>query len=104
MHRHFVVFLVALIVLTALPSTLLADGAAVYKAKCVACHGVDGSGNTTVGKNLKLRPFSSAEVQKNTDAELTKVITDGKGKMPAYGKKLTAEEIQSLVAVVRAMK
>jgi mono/diheme cytochrome c family protein len=104
MPRRLTAALIALVVSAGFPVVLLADGAAVYKAKCAACHGADGSGNTTVGKNLKVRPFSSPEVQKCPEAELTKVITDGKGKMPAYGKKLTAEEIHSLVAVIRAMK
>ena len=69
-----------------------------------ACHGAEGSGNTTVGKSLKVSSLGSADVQKMTDAELTKAIADGKGKMPAYGKKLTPEEIQSLVGVIRSMK
>jgi mono/diheme cytochrome c family protein len=43
-------------------------------------------------------------VQKRLDAELTKVITSGKGKMPAYGEKMTPAEIESLVAVIRTMK
>jgi mono/diheme cytochrome c family protein len=78
-------------------------GTAVYKAKCASCHGADGSGKTPAGKSLKVRDLSSPEVQKMTDAGLTKVIADGKGKMPAYGKKLSADQIKSLVATIRAM-
>lgn len=107
LHRNrnrFTAAVIALFVSAALPAVVLADGAAIYKAKCAACHAADGSGNTTVGKSLKVRPFASAEVQKCSDAELTKMIADGKGKMPAYAKKLTPEEIQSLVAVIRTMK
>jgi cytochrome c6 len=79
-------------------------GAAVYKSKCASCHGADGSGNTPAGKSLKVRDLRSAAVQKMTDAELIAVTTDGKGKMPAYGKKLTPEQIKSLVTAIRAMK
>ena len=103
-HKRFTAALIALFILAGLPAVVLADGAPLYKAKCAACHAADGSGNTTVGKNLKVRPFSAAEVQKCPDAELTKMISDGKGKMPAYGKKLTPAEIQSLVALIRTMK
>ena len=78
-------------------------GTALYKSKCAPCHGADGSGNTTVGKSLKVRDLRSAEVQKMTDDELTKITADGKGKMPAYGKKLSADQIKSLVATIRAM-
>jgi cytochrome c6 len=96
--------LIAAVVSIGLPAAVFADGAALYKAKCAACHAADGSGSTTVGKNLKVKPFASAEVQKCTDAELTKTISDGKGKMPAYAKKMTPAEIESLVAVIRTMK
>jgi mono/diheme cytochrome c family protein len=92
-----------LCILIAAPS-VLADGAATYKAKCAMCHGPDGAGQTTMGKNLKLRDLRSAEVQKQTDAELVKWITDGKGKMPAYKGKLTPAEIDALVAFIRTLK
>jgi cytochrome c6 len=78
-------------------------GAPLYKSKCASCHGADGSGATSVGKSLKVRDLRSAEVQKLTDAALTKVIADGKGKMPAYAKKLSAEQIKALVESIRAM-
>jgi cytochrome c6 len=95
---------IAAVVSIGLPAAAFADGAALYKARCAACHGADGSGNTTAGKSLKVVSFASSEVQKATDAELTKIISDGKGKMPAYGKKMTPAEIESLVAVIRTMK
>ena len=79
------------------------DGAAVYKAKCASCHGADGGGNTPVGKSLKLRDLSLSEVQKLSDAELTKIIADGKGKMPGFAKKLSADQIKALVETIRAM-
>jgi cytochrome c6 len=104
MNRSFASLL--LLSLTFLGSTAAsaADaGAALYKSKCASCHGADGSGNTTVGKSLKVRDLRAADVQKLTDAELAKVTSDGKGKMPAYGKKLSADQIKSLVATIRLM-
>jgi mono/diheme cytochrome c family protein len=94
--------LFALILAIALPITLFADGAAIYKTKCNACHGPDGSGQTPVGKNLKVKALGSPEVQKLTDAEITKVLTDGKGKMPAS--KLSADDIKSVIGYVRSLK
>lgn len=82
----------------------LADGAATFKGKCAMCHGPDGAGQTAMGKNLKLRDLRSADVQKQTDAELVKWITDGKGKMPAYKGKLTPAEIDAVVAIIRTLK
>jgi mono/diheme cytochrome c family protein len=92
-------------ILLILPATLAAaDGAALYKAKCASCHGVNGSGDTAMGKAMKLRDLRSPEVQKQTDADLTKVTADGKGKMPAYKGKLTDAEITALVAHMRTLK
>ena len=61
-----------------------AQGADTFKAKCAACHGASGAGDTTMGKNLKLRDMASPDVQKQSDAELTDIISKGKGKMPSY--------------------
>jgi cytochrome c6 len=103
-QSNFILAVTIASLVAAVPHTMRADGATVYKGKCVACHGPDGSGNTTVGKNLKLRDLRSEEVQKMSDAELTAVITDGKGKMPPYGKKLSPDEIKSLVGHIRSIR
>jgi cytochrome c6 len=79
-------------------------GADTFKAKCAACHGATGAGDTTMGKNLKLKDMGSAEVQKQTDDELTATITKGKNKMPAYDGKLTKEQIGGVVKFIRTLK
>ena len=93
-----------LALLVAAPAVFAADGAALYKSKCAMCHGADGSGQTPMGKNMKLRDLRSADVQKQTDAELVKWIADGKGKMPAYKSKMSADEINAVVAFIRTLK
>jgi mono/diheme cytochrome c family protein len=82
----------------------LADGAADFKAKCAACHGPDGKGDTAMGKKLGLKDLSSDEVQKMSDADLSGIITNGKDKMPKYDGKLTKEQIADLVKYVRTLK
>ena len=96
--------ILAAVVVTTLTLPVFAsdDGAAVYKGKCAMCHGATGAGDTTMGKKLALKPLASPEVQKNSDQALHQVIEKGKGKMPAFGSKLTAEQITQLVSVVRA--
>jgi cytochrome c6 len=94
----------ALLLVFASFSTLLAaDAAQIYKARCSACHGADGSGNTPMGKKAGARALGSEEVQKQSDAALTKSIAEGKGKMPAYSTKLTADDIAELVKFIRTM-
>jgi mono/diheme cytochrome c family protein len=80
------------------------DPAALYKTKCAACHGADGSGNTAMGKAFKLRDLGSSEVQAQTDAQLIAITSDGKNKMPAYKGKLTDEQIKGLVGYIRTLK
>lgn len=78
-------------------------GASLYKAKCAACHGADGKGETALGKASKLRDLGSPEVQKLSDEELSGIITTGKNKMPAYGKSLKPEQVKDLVAFIRSL-
>lgn len=73
----------------------------LFASKCAMCHGPDGSAQTTMGKNLKIRDFHSADVQQQSDADLKTVIAKGKGKMPAFESKLTGEQIDQLVAYLR---
>jgi mono/diheme cytochrome c family protein len=79
------------------------DAATTYKAKCAGCHGPDGVGGTAAGKAMKVRDFHAPEVQKETDAEYTDIISNGKNKMPKYADKLKDAEIKDLVAYVRAL-
>ena len=81
-----------------------ADGGADFKAKCSACHGANGAGDTTMGKNLKLRDLGSADVQKQSDDELIGIVTKGKGKMPSYDGKLSADQIKDVVKFIRTLK
>lgn len=76
-------------------------GAETFKAKCAMCHGADGS---KAMPSMGVKPLTSEEVQKQSDAELTAAITKGKGKMPAYAGKLTDAQIKDLVAHIRTLK
>jgi mono/diheme cytochrome c family protein len=70
----------------------------LFKKNCAKCHGENGRAETTRGQNLRARNFTDAEWQAGvTDAELIKSVTEGKDDMPPWGKKLTPEQIQSLV-------
>jgi len=100
------IFRASLVVLTVAfaLSTCFADAAADYKAKCATCHGPDGKGDTAMGKTMKVKDLGSAEVQKQSDADLTTIIEKGKKPMPGYEGKLTKEQIDGLVKYVRPLK
>ena len=66
------------------------DGAKLFKKKCSMCHKID---KNKVGPAVKAM---------NTDAEvLRSTITDGRKMMPKYSGKLSAEEIDAVVAFLK---
>lgn len=71
----------------------------LFKAKCAMCHGADGAGKAV----MKTQDLGSADVQKQTDAELTAIIAKGKNKMPAFESKMTKEQIAGLVKHIRTL-
>lgn len=78
----------------------VAAAAATFKAKCAMCHGADGKGK----ESMKTPDFTSADVQKKSDAELSGIITNGKPpKMPAY-KTMTPDQVKDMVAFIRSLK
>lgn len=80
-------------------------GQAAYDKSCKSCHGADGTPNAAIGKMMKveMRALGSAEVQALSNADLKKVITDGKGKMKATAG-VTGAAVDDVVAHVRTMK
>jgi len=84
------------------------DGKPLYEKSCVACHGPGGKGDGPAGKMLKPPPGDLATVLKGMgDADIAKVIKEG-GKavgkaptMPAYGSKLSDEQIQAVVQYIK---
>jgi cytochrome c6 len=90
-------FATALAVVLALPVAGFAQGDALYKSKCAMCHGAD-------GKKAAGHDLSSADVQKQSDADLAAIITGGKPpKMPPY-KSLSADDVKGLVTYIRTLK
>jgi mono/diheme cytochrome c family protein len=77
-----------------------AAGEATFKAKCSGCHGTDGKGKEA----MKTTDMAAADVQKLSDADLSKIISEGKPpRMPAY-KTLTPEQVKDLVSYIRSLK
>lgn len=88
----------------AIPAMAQQSGEATYRAKCAMCHGADGIGDTPVGKGMKVNSFKSDADLKASDADLSNVTKNGKGKMPAYAGKLSDAQIQDVVAYIRTLQ
>ena len=78
-------------------------GETIFKSKCVLCHGPDGSGNTPLGKQLQAANLRSKDVQKLSDAELHKIVHDGRSNMPSFADQLSDYEIDEVIQYVRVL-
>jgi cytochrome c6 len=76
---------------------------AIFQAKCAMCHGPNGAGSEA-GKSLNVPDLRSEAVQKLSDAELAKTISDGKGGMPSFKSSLSEAQIHTLVSYVRSLR
>jgi cytochrome c6 len=91
-------------VLLAAPALGQDSGADIFKLKCAMCHGAEGKADTPAGKAFKAASFSDPAVVKISDADRTVVVKNGKNKMPAFGDKLTTDQIASVLAYIRTLE
>lgn len=77
-----------------------------YQKLCASCHGPAGKGDGPAGKMLKPPPPDMSATS-TSDADLAKIIKEG-GKavgrsplMPAYGAKLSDDQIKALVDLLK---
>jgi len=96
------IFLLLLTFISSAGLAAAAGASATWAANCASCHGKDGSGNTTMGKKIGVKDYTKD--QSFSDAEATKAIKDGMGKMKGFGSKLSDADIKALVAYVRSLK
>jgi len=74
---------------------VLASGQQVYKAHCQSCHGSKGQGGT----GMKLAGKVTSDFP-NIDDQIA-VIENGRGSMPAWKNKLSADEIEAVARYTR---
>lgn len=81
-----------------------AKRSALWEANCSVCHGDDGRGQTEEGLKKRARNLADAKWQESvSDGRLESSIKRGHDRMPAFGKKLSGEQVKALVAEVRAL-
>ncbi len=87
----------------------VAQGGTLYSAQgCAVCHGEKGKGDGAAAGGLPVRPpdFTSRErMITRSDPDLFWAITRGreKSQMPAYGQKLSENEVWDLVNYLRSL-
>ena len=85
----------------------------LWKAKCAACHGAEGKGDTEKGQKMGVADLTAAAWQTEmTDAKMKEAIGKGlkrekngkKQEMEAYKDKLQPAEIDTLIGFMRSLK
>jgi mono/diheme cytochrome c family protein len=86
------------------------DGKELWNKNCAACHGMDGKGETRMGRQKGVKDYTDSKVQATlTDEQALKAIKegvteDGKEKMKSFADKVNDEEAKALVAYLRTFK
>lgn len=77
---------------------------AVWEANCLVCHGADGRAQTEEGRKKKARNLADPRWQESvSDERLLRSISRGREDMPAFGRKLSEEQMKALVAEIRSL-
>ena len=93
-------FALGIIITMAMP-IFAADGAVTFKAKCIACHGADGAKTMPA---LGVKQLNTPAVKAMGAAGVTTIVTKGQNKLPAFGGKLSGEEISATAKYVLTLK
>jgi mono/diheme cytochrome c family protein len=89
----------------AVPAKKTKEIRALFKQYCAKCHGTNGRGQTAEGEIAGAQDFTDPDWQNRVEEKrMVNSITHGRGQMPAFGKKLTEEQIKSLAAFVLTFK
>src|ERR1043165_3991585 len=83
--------------------------AELFRNNGARCHGADGRGQTPSGELYKAPDLTDAEWWREHSnitrtGDLIRIVTHGKGAMPAFGKKLKRGEISQLVKYARQFR
>lgn len=74
----------------------------VYFRNCARCHGIDGKGDTDLGRKFDI-PDLVSEAKRMDTARIKRMIANGKQDMPAFGRKLTKKQVAALASYVKKL-
>ena len=69
----------------------------VYRKSCAKCHG-----RTAEGRHFGGPSLIGEKTTSKSEEDLSNIITEGKGRMPKFGTKLSSTDIDTLVKQIRA--
>ena len=75
---------------------------ALYARRCLGCHGPTGQGDGPLAGSLPVRPPDFREtVERKSNNQIRRAITEGRGTMPAFSPALRQSEISDMLQMVR---
>jgi mono/diheme cytochrome c family protein len=83
----------------------LAAAQALYGAQCAGCHGPRGRGDGPQAMLFRPADLTDPGLQQSrSDEDLSRAITQGRGRMPAFGALVRPEGVQLLVRLLRSWR
>jgi hypothetical protein len=74
----------------------------IYAQRCINCHGNGGRGDGSLAAALPVKPPDFRDtVQRKSNSQIRRAITEGVGVMPAFGPVLQPSEINDMLQMVR---
>lgn len=81
---------------TAVITNTVDEGKIIFEAKCVLCHGSDGTLMLNGAKDLSASKLSSIEI--------LEILSKGKGLMPAFSEELDEKQLKALTIYVEGLR
>lgn len=83
-----------------------AETRALFNERCARCHGEDGRGQTVIGRMVDAPDFADDGWwdEGKDERRFARSIAEGRGEMPAFGRKLTRAEVRALAAHVKTFR
>ena len=73
----------------------------LWRQQCMRCHGRDGSGRTSMAQRIPVADLRESEL---TEAEIVRVVTNGRREMPSFAEELDGDSIRALARKVLSLR
>lgn len=107
MKKNILIVVVAALLSAGLSIGMAADVKQIYEDECAKCHGVDGKGQTKMGKKLRVKDYTDPKVQAELKMEKAlKVLKEGIKEGDKTIKKpfdLPEEQLKALVEYMKSL-
>ena len=84
----------------AVASSAEASPRSLFVQNCARCHGSNGKAQTALGKKLEADDLTASTA---STAKIIRTVTNGRGDMPSFKKKLSKAQIASLAGYVKSL-